>query len=514
MRRTAIGGGAIPIRFDDNVAASFGTGSDCSLVFDGTDFRQTCVSTSGLMICMDGATCHDPQGVGVEVTSGTSFGDGNYAVNANAVLVVQRSPRAYFQLTSAANDKSCLLFGEPLDADENTICGLGSGDTPASALAFGTATVDRMILDADSLDFQQATTITCVGDCTIDATGNTVLANLVQFGDHIEWETLAGITASTTQSQGQQPLVDTISEVSTVANDADVVTLPAAAEGRVVVVKNNGANDLQVFPASGDNLGGGTNVSIELHPNCALFAVASGADDWEVVTNGHSHSEMFDAQNTDAFVVSDAGGDADAITCYHTNGLATDGASLGGGWSFDAGGAGTSFPIASIADSAGSPGSQILVTTTGSHTLAVGAIVSLTNLSAGTAGGIYEVVATASATTFEVAETDSTNATGTMDECATMTAPTGGAGKYDLKWNHSASSSAATQVFDFWAYIGATQQAKTEGRNEYALTSFSSTSGGGNVAIADGDKVAFALVNTSGANNITLRTLNVRLDRF
>ena len=60
-----------------------------------------------------------------------------------------------------------------------------------------------------------------------------------------------GIIASTTQSQGQQPLTKDINQIA-VNNLDDVVTLPSAVEGRVVIVINNGAENGQIFSASGD----------------------------------------------------------------------------------------------------------------------------------------------------------------------------------------------------------------------------------------------------------------------
>lgn len=77
----------------------------------------------------------------------------------------------------------------------------------------------------------------------------------------------AGITASTTQTQGQQPLTEEINQISTVANDNDVVTLPSATPFVSVKTFNQGANVLQIFPASGDDLGNGTNVSTTLGVN-------------------------------------------------------------------------------------------------------------------------------------------------------------------------------------------------------------------------------------------------------
>ncbi len=80
----------------------------------------------------------------------------------------------------------------------------------------------------------------------------------------------AGITASTTQSQGQGALVTEVNEISTVANDGDTVTLPSAIAGIMVLVINNGINTLQIFPASGDNLGAGANASEELEASEAV----------------------------------------------------------------------------------------------------------------------------------------------------------------------------------------------------------------------------------------------------
>lgn len=66
----------------------------------------------------------------------------------------------------------------------------------------------------------------------------------------------ATITASTTQTQGQGALVSEYNEVSVCANVNDTVTMPAALAGRRVMIMNNGAQTLQIFPASGDAFSG------------------------------------------------------------------------------------------------------------------------------------------------------------------------------------------------------------------------------------------------------------------
>jgi len=75
-------------------------------------------------------------------------------------------------------------------------------------------------------------------------------------------DTTTGVTASTTQTQGQGAQTASVVNVTTVANDDDTVTAFAVAAGSKQVFFNNGANRLQIFPASGDDIGNGTNSSI------------------------------------------------------------------------------------------------------------------------------------------------------------------------------------------------------------------------------------------------------------
>jgi hypothetical protein len=93
--------------------------------------------------------------------------------------------------------------------------------------------------------------------------------------------TIAGITASTTQTQGQSPLTATMNEVATCANANDVVTVPAATAGRECFIVNNGAQNLQVFPASGDNLGAGVDTSKTIAAGSNAHFVAYNTVNWE-----------------------------------------------------------------------------------------------------------------------------------------------------------------------------------------------------------------------------------------
>lgn len=93
----------------------------------------------------------------------------------------------------------------------------------------------------------------------------------------------AGITASTTQTQGQMPLTENINEIATVANANDTVTLPVATIGRRILIINNGANTLQIFPASGDNLGAGVDTATTLASGSNIDFAAYDTTNWETV---------------------------------------------------------------------------------------------------------------------------------------------------------------------------------------------------------------------------------------
>ena len=105
--------------------------------------------------------------------------------------------------------------------------------------------------------------------------------------DGLNWVSIAprsvesGITAATTQSQGQGPLTREINHVGTVANANDVVTLPAAFLGAHCVIYNRGANTLQVFPASGDRVDGASvDASFTIAANGSIDLDAIDATDW------------------------------------------------------------------------------------------------------------------------------------------------------------------------------------------------------------------------------------------
>lgn len=103
-----------------------------------------------------------------------------------------------------------------------------------------------------------ATTTITAGTGIISTTGN-IVATIgdVQAGAFIVHSSTSGITASTTQTQGQQPLTTEENQVSVCAHANDTVTMPAALTGRKCTITNDGANTLKVYPFSGDQIGAG-----------------------------------------------------------------------------------------------------------------------------------------------------------------------------------------------------------------------------------------------------------------
>lgn len=98
--------------------------------------------------------------------------------------------------------------------------------------------------------------------------------------------TESGITAGVGQVQGNSPLTKDYNEISVCGNVGDAVTLPAAEAGRRIFLRNNGANQAQVFPASGDSIDGGVvdtciNLAAAAHWTfLCVLATGSGLKTW------------------------------------------------------------------------------------------------------------------------------------------------------------------------------------------------------------------------------------------
>lgn len=112
-----------------------------------------------------------------------------------------------------------------------------------------TSRTDKMFLDTTG----ELTIGTVRGNAS--GTAGKLFVGAIESKGLISRYTIAGITASVTQTQGQGALTADINQISTVANTNDTVTLPSAAAGYSVTIINSGANTLKIFPASADAIG-------------------------------------------------------------------------------------------------------------------------------------------------------------------------------------------------------------------------------------------------------------------
>jgi len=91
----------------------------------------------------------------------------------------------------------------------------------------------------------------------------------------------AGIAAVNPGGQGDGALTSNINEIATVGTADDAVTLPSAAAGMIIRIINNGANQLEIWPASGDNTGAGVNTAVTLAAGSNVTYIAYDATNWE-----------------------------------------------------------------------------------------------------------------------------------------------------------------------------------------------------------------------------------------
>ena len=317
----------------------------------------------------------------------------------------------------------------------------------------------------------------------------------------------AGITASTTQTQGEGALISALNEVSTCANTNDTVTLPETVAGRPVTVINNGAETLQIFPPVSSFIDGlAVDTATTLDAGSTQIFKAYSATQWEsVITTPEStddlenYASMYDEANGTAYTIN---AQTD-VHLYHILGMA-DGGSLG--WTFDNGGAGVPIAIASIADGADS-GVDIAVTTTGNHGLTAGDVISQTNLASAVYTGVFMVKAIINNTIYEVEAVYTATDTGMMDAAATLTADAGSAGTYAMSWSCSATSASSSEVFDWNIYLNAAAIIGSSVRRKFGT-------GGdiGSMSVATppfdvvaGDKLSLAFANNDSAGNLTIR---------
>jgi hypothetical protein len=132
----------------------------------------------------------------------------------------------------------------------------------------------KILIGNDALQFAAAATVSTTAGALTLAPTTAVVFNSVN----------AGVTANPNSTQGDSPITKMITQIATSATAGDVVTLPPAVAGAVIIVMNDGAENVEVFPASGDNINGaGTNARYVLDPAKNAMFIAHDATHWSTI---------------------------------------------------------------------------------------------------------------------------------------------------------------------------------------------------------------------------------------
>jgi hypothetical protein len=126
------------------------------------------------------------------------------------------------------------------------------------------------------------------GNVTVNSTkftitgssGNVYAAGNLQVGGLVRKSADSGIVSAGTVAGDAVPLVAQINVVSTVATGTGVI-FPSAVSGYTLIVKNAGANNLNVYPATGDRINDGvTGDPVVLEPGAALQFFTADDANW------------------------------------------------------------------------------------------------------------------------------------------------------------------------------------------------------------------------------------------
>ena len=201
------------------------------------------------------------------VIDNTTIGSGTPSTAAFTTIVGTLTTAAQPNITSLGVILSLVATTADINAGtvDNTVIG---GSTPAAG---NFTTVD---IDGGSVD--SAT----IGLASSSSGAFTTLSNT---GLHKRSVT-AGITAFATGGQASAvELTTDINVVSIVGTGGDSIKLPTAVAGYSIIIINNGANAMDVFPNTSDDLGAGVDTAVSLAAGSNITYVSYSATNWEVV---------------------------------------------------------------------------------------------------------------------------------------------------------------------------------------------------------------------------------------
>lgn len=223
-----------------------------------TDLQPTSANTNGQIVGSNGSAAAP----GLALLSGGGKDYGFYKVGSNMGFSAGGTEGGVFTATG--------------------IKGGGSGEPEILLQTNASSTVAVFLVrssDGDTGDGWCGADNPCWVAGGVTALGATELGG----GVVLQYNVTSGITASTTQTQGQGALISYINEIATVGSTNDTVTLVSAKIGSCQIVINNGANTLQIFPASGDNLGAGVDTATTLAAGSNIQFCSYDVTNWETI---------------------------------------------------------------------------------------------------------------------------------------------------------------------------------------------------------------------------------------
>jgi hypothetical protein len=128
---------------------------------------------------------------------------------------------------------------------------------------------------------------------TTSGTGTVVALATAPALDQETFSTSAAVTAGT-NAQGQGALTSDYNVITTAAANPSGVTLPTATTGRRIVIVNEGANPIAVFPATGgfiDSQAINTAVTVPINSK-ATFDASSATQWYSTLINVHSNAAV------------------------------------------------------------------------------------------------------------------------------------------------------------------------------------------------------------------------------
>lgn len=133
-------------------------------------------------------------------------------------------------------------------------------------------------------------------------------------------QSVTGLTAHATGGQGSATqLAPGYNKITVSATAGDSVKLPAAAEGIVVIVKNDGVAAADVFPTAADSINSlAINLAVRIAPQStitfrAIDAIVWEADNEVVSTNTISEQTSASGVTVDGLLIKDGGASANSM---------------------------------------------------------------------------------------------------------------------------------------------------------------------------------------------------------